>query len=46
MYHKIHETDEAKREIFILRVLYQKQDWQQILKVDENYHVRKNDISL
>lgn len=27
-------------EIFILRILYQKQNWQRILRVDNTYHVR------
>lgn len=32
-------VDEAKGEVIILRVLYQKQNWEHILKLENLYHI-------
>ena len=40
-YNLFYIIDEENRKIVILRVLYQKQNWQRILRVDNSYHVRK-----
>ena len=36
--------DEVGRRIIILRILYQKQNWQRILRVDNSYHIRKKEF--
>ena len=43
-YNLFYIIDEDKRRIIILRILYQKQNWQRILKVDNAYHVHKNTL--
>ena len=40
-YNLFYVVDEEKRRIIILRVLYQKQNWQRILRVDTEYHIHK-----
>lgn len=39
-YNLFYIIDEISRKIVILRVLYQKQNWQRILRVDSSYHIR------
>ncbi len=36
--------DERKGIIVVLRVLYQKQDWQRILNVANSYHINNKDL--
>lgn len=38
-YNLFYVVDDKSKKIFILRVLYQKQNWQQILRVDNTYHL-------
>ena len=39
-YNLFYIIDETNRTIIILRILYQKQNWQRILRADSVYHVR------
>ena len=39
-YNLFYTINDENRKIYILRILYQKQNWQRILRVDNNYHVR------
>ena len=39
-YNLFYMVDDESREIYILRILYQKQNWQRILRVDNTYHIR------
>ncbi len=38
-------VDWRKQEIVILRALYQKQDWERILRLDDVYHFRGREMS-
>ena len=40
-YNLFYIIDETDRRIVILRVLYQKQNWERVLRVNNSYHVRK-----
>ena len=42
-YNLFYIVDETNLEVIILRVLYQKQNWQRILGVDDIYHIRNNE---
>ena len=39
-YNLFYTVDGESRRIFILRVLYQKQNWHRILRVENTYHIR------
>ena len=43
-YNLFYIIDETGRKIVILRVLYQKQNWQRILRVDSSYHIRNETL--
>ena len=43
-YNLFYVDDGKKGIITVLRILYQKQDWQRILKVNDTYHVHGKDI--
>ncbi len=43
-YNLFYTVDDESRKIYILRVLYQKQNWQRILRVDDSYHIRGRNI--
>jgi plasmid stabilization system protein ParE len=38
-YNLFYTVNNENRRIYILRILYQKQNWQRILRVNNNYHV-------
>ena len=43
-YNLFYTVDDERSRIFILRILYQKQNWQRILRVDNTYHIRSRKI--
>lgn len=44
-YNLFYIVDDKSRRIYILRVLYQKQNWQRILRVDDTYHIHGRKIN-
>jgi plasmid stabilization system protein ParE len=43
-YNLFYIVNDESKEVYILRILYQKQSWQRILRVDSSYHIRGNKI--
>lgn len=43
-YNLFYTVDDKNNKVFILRVLYQKQNWKRILRVDNTYHIRGRKI--
>ena len=44
-YNLFYTVNEESRVIYILRILYQKQNWKRILRVDKTYHIRGKDFA-
>lgn len=44
-YNLFYVVNEKKEEIYILRILYQKQNWKRILKIENSYHIQGKNIS-
>lgn len=43
-YNLFYTINDKSKKIYVLRILYQKQNWQRILRVDNTYHVRGRKI--
>ena len=43
-YNLFYIVDDESKKIYILRVLYQKQNWQRVLRVNNTYHIHDRKI--
>ena len=43
-YNLFYTVNDENKIIYILRILYQKQNWQRVLRVDNIYHIHGNEL--